>query len=51
MNMKIALYVKNNEITCLDSFGVEHIFLRRLKYLLVIKTYKKTYSEYKQTIQ
>ena len=55
MNMKmwgrhwIALYVKNNEITYFDSFGVEHV--PKEKDLLNIKTSKQTYLQYKQTIQ
>ena len=44
----VALYVKNNEITYFDSFGVER---KKLKILLNIKTSKQTYLEYKQTIQ
>ena len=46
----VALYVKNNEITYFDSFGVEHV-PKELKNLLVIKTSKQTYLEYKQAIQ
>ena len=45
----IALYVKDNEITYFDSFGVEHV--PKSKNLLNIKTSKQTYLEYKQTIQ
>ena len=33
----IALYVLNNDVTYLDSFGVEHI-PKKLKHLLVMKT-------------
>ena len=46
----IALYLKNNEITYFDSFGVEQV-PKEIKDLLNIKTSKQTYPEYKQTIQ
>ena len=46
----IALYVKDNEITYFDYFGVEHV-PKETKNLLVIKASKQTYSECKQTIQ
>ena len=36
----IALYALNNNVTDLDSFGVEHILQKKSKNLLVIKTYK-----------
>ena len=44
----IGLYVKNNEITYFDSFGVEHV-PKEIKKFIGHK--KQTYSEYKQTIQ
>ena len=40
---RITLYVKDNEITCFDSFGVEHV-TQEIKSI-------KTYLEYKQAIQ
>ena len=43
----IAFYSLNNT-TYFDSFGVEHI---QKENLLVIKTYKQTFLEYKQMIQ
>ena len=45
----IALYLLNNNATYFGSFGVEHIL--KLKYLLVIKTYKQISLEYKHMIQ
>ena len=38
----IALYTLNNKVTCFARFGVEHI-LKKIKNLLVIKTYKLIY--------
>ena len=54
----IALYVKNNDITYFDSFGVEHIpkeitkFINRSSSLLrKIKILRQTFSGYKHMIQ
>ena len=46
----IALYVKNIEITYFDSFGVEHV-PKEIEANIAHKDIKKTYLEYKQTIQ
>ena len=46
----VALCVKNNDITCFDSFGVEYI-PKEIINLLVIKTLKQTFLEYKDTMQ
>ena len=46
----IALHVKNNEVICFDSFGVEHV-PKDIKKFIGHKNTKKTYLEYKQTIQ
>ena len=46
----IALHVKNNEVTYLDSFG-ENMSQEKFKKLLQIKTLKQTYLEFKCTIQ
>ena len=35
----IALYVQNNDVTYFNSFGVEHTFQKKRKYLLKIKNY------------
>ena len=42
-----ALYALNNNVTYFESFGVENNF----KNLLVIRTYKQIFLEYKHTIQ
>ena len=42
-----ALFCNRNEIVYFDSFGVEHIFLKKLKNLLKIKTQKQIFFEYK----
>ena len=46
----IALYVKDNEVIYFDSFGVGH-FSKEIKRFIGHKNTKKTYLEYKQTIQ
>ena len=46
----VALYVKNNDITYFDSFGVEH-FLRKLKHLSRIKMLRQIFSGYRHMIQ
>ena len=45
----IALYVKNNEVSYFDSFGVERV-PKEIKKLIGHKN-TKTYLEYKETIQ
>ena len=52
----IALYVKSNDITYFDSFGVEHILKEIIKFVLcsllcLIKILTKIFSEYKHMIQ
>ena len=44
----IALYVKINDITYFDSFDIEHI-PKEIINLLIIKTLKQTFWEYKHT--
>ena len=46
----IALYVENNEVICFDIFGVEPV-PEEIKSFIERKNIKKTYLEYKQTIQ
>ena len=45
----IALYVKNNEVIYVDSFGVKHVSKEIERFIGHKNT--KTYLEYKQTIQ
>ena len=47
----IALLVKNNRVTYFDTFGVEYIPKEIKKSLLVTKTSKQTFLEFKHTIQ
>ena len=47
----IALYVKNNKIIYFDSFGVEHVPKKIVRLIRHKNIKKKTYLEYKQTIQ
>ena len=46
----IALYVKNNDITYFDSFGVEHI-PKEIKAFIKIEILKQIFSGYKHMIQ
>ena len=46
----IALYVKNNETTYFNSFGLGHV-PKEIKKFIGHKTSKRIYLEYKQTIQ
>ena len=46
----VALYVHNDDVTYFDSFGVEHI-PKEIKHLLIIKTLKQIFLEYKNMIQ
>ena len=46
----VALFCNRNEIVYFDNFGVEHI-PKEIKSLLVTKTLKQTFFEYKQIIQ
>ena len=43
----IAFFCNRNGIVYFNSFGVEHIFLKKLKNLLKIKTQKQIFFEYK----
>ena len=45
----VALYLKNNDITYFDSFGVQHI-PKEIK-TLIIEILKQIFSEYKHMIQ
>ena len=46
----VALYVHDDDVTYFDSFGVEHI-RKEIKHLLIIKTLKQMFLEYKNMIQ
>ena len=46
----VALYVHDDDVTYFDSFGVEHI-PKEIKHLLIIKTLKQMFLEYKNMIQ
>ena len=47
---RVALFIKNNDVTYFDSFGVEHI-PKEIKAFAKIKTLKQTFLEYKRMIQ
>ena len=49
VNHWVSLYVKNNNVTYFNSFGVEHI--SKESKILKIKTVKQIFSEYKHIIQ
>ena len=46
----VALYVMNNDVTYVHSFGVEHI-QKEIKIFIGDKNIKKNFSEYKHIIQ
>ena len=46
----VALYVMNNDVTYVHSFGVEHI-QKEIKIFIGDKNIKKIFSEYKHIIQ
>ena len=46
----VALYVMNNDVTYVHSFGVEHI-QKEIKIFIGDKSIKKIFSEYKHIIQ
>ena len=46
----VALYVMNNDVTYVYSFGVEHI-QKEIKIFIGDKNIKKIFSEYKHIIQ
>ena len=46
----VALYVKNNDITYFDSFGVEHI-PKEIKTFMKNRNIKQIFSGYKHMIQ
>ena len=46
----VALYVMNNDVTYVHSFGVEHI-QKEIKIFIGDKNIKKSFSEYKHIIQ
>ena len=46
----VALYVSNNDFTCFDNFGVEHIS-KAIETFISNKNIKQIFSEYKYMIR